>query len=179
MTNEPTAEQKEKGREVALKNLENPLFWKYATPKLVNTEQYGMLSKLAGADYQNTLSQTPEQSVYEQLFYPQLVSEGGAITSPYLQKKSISIIQQSILMLKVEDLPKLIGTDKSIKEIYAEKYISELPEEKIKDIISSYMSFKTPNIATELLKMQENGAKNTLEKLLCESEEENNMPNAA
>lgn len=164
------SEKREKIREVALKNLESSL-WKYATPKLVSQEQYGMISKMAGADYQNTLSQTPDQNTYEQLFYPQLASEGGAITSPYLQVTSTKILQESVMSLKVEDVYKLMKLSKPMKASYQGKYISELDKEEIQSIVGSYMQNKVTDIVTELLGKQKQGISKGLEEILCEEEQ--------
>lgn len=163
-------EKKETAREFALKNLDSSL-WEYATPKLVTPEQYGQLSLLAKEDYNQIISKSPEQSLYEQLFLPQLASEGGAITSPYLQERSLRILQESILSLKVEDISNYFGLKKPIKSAYEDKYVSELDEEDSKVVIGSYMSVKASDIVAKLLGRNKQKISSGLEEILCESGE--------
>ncbi len=162
-------EKREARREFALMNLDSSL-WNYATPKLVTPEQYGQLSLLAKEDYNQTISKSPEQSLYEQLFLPQLASEGGAVTSPYLQERSLRILQESILDLKVEDIANYLGLKKPIKKDYKDKYISELNEEDSKVVIGSYMSVKANDIIAKLLGRNKQKISGGLEEILCESE---------
>jgi len=168
---EITPEQKEEFRELALKNLGGTI-WKYATPKLVTSEQYGQLSEIAKGTYAETISERPEQDIYEKLFLPQLAEEGGAITSPYLQKMSLKIIQESIQMLKVEDIYNFIGLETAMKEDYAGKYVFELTKEEVGNLVGSYMSFRTSDIVKGLLDKNKEGIKKNLEGILCESKEQ-------
>ena len=166
-----TLEQKEKSREVALKNVGGSL-WRYAIPELVTPEQYGQLSRIAKGTYAETISKTPEQEIYETLFLPQLAEKGGAITSPYLQEMSMKILQQSIMNLRVEDVYNFIGLKTAMKEDYAEKYVFELPKEEVENLVGSYMSFKTSDIVKGLLDRNKEGIKKNLEEILCESKEQ-------
>jgi len=167
---ELTPEQKEEAREVALKNLGSNL-WNYATPKLVTSAQYGQLSEVAKSLYPQLISQSPPNAELWRQLTPLLAKE-GAITSPYLQTVSAKILQESIAMLKVEDVYGAFGMDKSMKKDYAGKYVFELPEEEVKNIIGSYMNFRTFDIVKGLLDMNKQGIKKGLEGILCESEEQ-------
>ncbi len=158
-------------REVSLKDLEGSL-WNYATPKLVTPEQYGQLSKLASADYINTISQTPDQHAYERLFLPQLATEGGAVTSPYLQERSKKILQESVMSVKVEDIYNLVGLKEPMKESYKDKYVFELGEDEVKSIVSSYMGLKVTDIVSGLLGKQKQAVTKGLEEILCEGKTE-------
>ena len=160
-------EKKEKLREISLENLESSL-WDYATPKLITTEQYGQLSRLVNTNYMNIISQAPKQDIYEKLFLPQLVEEGGAITSPYLQVTSLKILQESLVSVKVEDIYKLVGLKEPLKDSYKDKFIYELSEDEIKSITGFYMSLKVNDIVSSLLGKQKQATTKSLEKILCE-----------
>jgi len=166
---ELTSEQKEEARGVALKNLDNLFI--YATPRLVTSAQYGQLSEMAQSLYPQLVSKSPpNQQLWERV--SPFLKDNGSIPSSYLQKVSAQIIQESVAMVKVEDIYGALGIDKAMKKDYAGKYVFELPEEEIGKLISSYMSFRTSDIVKGLLDMNKQGIKKGLEELLCESEEQ-------
>lgn len=162
------AEQKEKVRQVALKNLGSAL-WNYAAPKLISAEQYGSLAQSSEMFYQNTVTKAPEQNVYEQLFLPQLMKEGGAVTSPYLQSTSLKILQESLLSVKVEDAVKYSGV-KSVGEQFKGKYVSDLGEKEASQIVGSCMQYQTDEKVKEILALRQKSISSGLEKILGEKE---------
>lgn len=172
------AEKREELRKVSLMNLESSL-WNYAAPELITPQQYGNLSKMAQSIYPQLISKAPEQHVYEQLFLRQLASKEGAITSPYLQEVSAKIIQQSIASVKVEDIYKLVGLKKPMKESYQGKYVFELNEKEVQAVIGMYMQSKVTDIVSSLLGIQKQESVKGLEELLCEEENKEEMPKAA
>jgi hypothetical protein len=161
-------QRKEKQREVALINLESSM-WNYALPKLITSEQYGKLSEGSKQFYNQTISKTPEQSVYEQLFLSQLNSEGGAITSNYLQTTSAQILQESLLSVKTEDVMKYFKI-KNIKESLQDKYINELSEEEMQQIVGSYFQYKTDEKVKEILDLRQKSITKNLEELVSEKQ---------
>jgi hypothetical protein len=170
MANEKDA-KKEKDRAVALKNIESAL-WNYALPKLVTFENFGRLSEGAKEKYTALIQKTPSQEMYEQLFAPQLVNEGGAVTSSYVQNASAAIIQQSFAMLKVDDLTKYVGVKGSIKESYKGKYVADLDKKEIETLISYAMQFGINKKIVELVGDESKGIASGLEKIICEEPKE-------
>jgi hypothetical protein len=166
------AEQMEKQREIALKNLDSSL-WNYATPKLITSDQYGKISELANLKYETAISKSPEQSVYEQLFLPQLNKEGGAITSPYVQSASKAILEESFGSIKVEDALKYIGSSGNIKDSFKGKYIGMLQDKEGNNPLINYlMSYKTQDIASGLLGESKKMIASGLEEMLIEKPKE-------
>jgi hypothetical protein len=170
LTPEQKAEFQEKAAEVGKKNLESSL-WDYATPKFVTHEQYGQLANGAQAFYQKAISKTPDQHVYEQLFYSQLTNEGGAITSPYLQNKSAAILQESLFTLKVEDAVKYAGYNGEIDEKYKGKYVTEIDEKEAGQIVGSAIQYKTDGKVKEILELRQKNISKNLEEVLKPKEE--------
>ena len=161
-------EEKAKNREAALENLGGSL-WNYAAPKLITAEQYGGLSQASERFYFETISKAPEQNVYEQLFLPQLAGEGGAITSPYLQTRSLAILQESLFGVKVEDAVKYAGVEK-VGEKFKDKYVSDLSQEEAGQIVGSAIQYQTDNKVKDILALRQKGISEGLEKILSEPE---------
>jgi len=165
------AKKREEGRAVALKNIESGL-WDYALPKLITFENFGHFSEAAKRKYLEIIKGVPSKDVYEQIFLPQLASENGAVTSPYIQNASATNLQQSFAMLKVDDVVNYFGSKKSIAENYAGKYIADLDEEVAGEIIGRAMNYginkKVVELAGDESKMNVAG----LEKLVCEEPKE-------
>ncbi len=160
--------KEEKARDIAMKNLDSAL-WKYAAPKLITFEQYGKLSDASQSFYDEIIKKTPDQSIYEQLFYPQLANESGAITSPYIQNTSAKILIESIGSLKVSDLSKY-GYKGAIKESYKDKYVHQLDEKEAGMIIGSVMTMKTDGVVKEILDLRQKEISKGLESILAEKE---------
>lgn len=163
--------KREEGRAVALKNIGSQL-WDYALPKLVTFESFGRLSEGAKEKYAALIQKVPSQEMYERLFAPQLLEEGGAVTSPYIQNSSAAIIQQSFAMLKVEDIVKYVGAKGNIKESYKGKYVADLDKKEVGTLIAMAMSYGLNKKIVELVGDESKGIASGLEKLVCEEPKE-------
>ena len=126
MTDEKSKEKsKEELRaEMAMKNLKGSL-WNYAAPKIVTHSRYGEISDSIKYFYSNLIAKAPDQNIYNQLFLPQLMYEGGAITSPYLQNTSYAILQDDLLNIKIEDALGLMGYKGTLKKELSGKYVKD------------------------------------------------------
>jgi hypothetical protein len=160
-----------KQAEVAKKNLESGL-WNYAAPKLVTHEQYGQLAKGAEAFYLESISKSPDQLIYEQLFLPQLANEGGAITSPYIQNTSAAILQESLASLKIEDAVKYFQYKGTLKPELMGKYVRQLDKETASLIIGSAMQYKTDDTVKKILELRQKNISKGLEEILAAPEKE-------
>lgn len=163
--------KKEERRAVALKNINSQL-WDYALPKLISFENFGKLSRDAQQKYDALIQKVPSQEMYDMLFAPQLVSENGAVTSPYIQNSSLLNLQQSFAMLKVDDIVKYVRSQKSIKESYKDKFVTDLNEEEAKTFIGIGMNYGAYQQMIELGGDKLKGITSGLEKLVCEESKE-------
>jgi hypothetical protein len=162
------AEQKAKQREVALETIKSGL-WNYALPQFVTTEQFGKISELAKIKYQETLSKTPEQSIYEKLFLPALSDNTKSLNSHYIQETSSRILQESLLSIKIEDVMKYVNSEKTINKNYQGKYVADIKDDKVKlKIISSAISYTISDKIKELLGDSNKANISELEKIVCE-----------
>lgn len=162
--------KKEEGRNIAIKNINSSL-WNYALPKLVTFENYGKLSESAQRSYLSTVSKTPSQEIYEQLFFPQLASENGAVTSPYIQNNSALILQQSFTMLKVDDIANYVGL-KNIKSDYKGKYVADLDKKDAATFTSGAFQYLLNKKIVDMINGDSKEISSGLEKLLCEEKKE-------
>lgn len=165
------AKKREEGRAVALKNIESGL-WDYALPQFVSFEDYGRISESAKEKYNSLIQKAPSQDVYEQVFYPQLSHEGGAVTSPYIQQTSAAILQESFSMLKVQDILKYLGAKGNLKPAYKDKYVSELDKKEVGALISSCIQFRVNKKVADLFGEQSKAIAGGLEKMLTEEPKE-------
>jgi hypothetical protein len=156
-----------KGAEVSKKNLESPL-WDYASPKLITHEGYGQLAESAIGFYNEALSKSPDQHIYEQIFLPQLLSEGGAVTNPYIQSTSYKILQESLQLVKIEDAMKYAGVKEPIKAEYAGKYVHQLGKEAAGAIMHSALQYQTDEVVKKVLSSRQAQVSSDLEKMVCE-----------
>ncbi len=162
------AKTKERQREVALENLKSGL-WDYALPRFVTPEQYGQLSRLAEGKYQEILSKTPSQDVYEKVFLPALSNESGAVTSSYIRNTSAAILQESLQSIKIEDIMQYLESDKKIKDELKSNYIIDIKDDKIKfSLISSYISKAVNEKVKGLIDESNKNSISELEKIVCD-----------
>ena len=171
--NQEELEKKEEYRAIALKNINSQL-WGYALPKLISFENFGKLSGDAQQKYNALIQKVPSQEMYDLLFAPQLVSENGAVTSPYIQNSSLLNLQQSFAMLKVDDIAKYVGVQKDIKKSYKDKFITDLNEEETNTFIGLGMNYGAYQQMIELGGDKLKGITSGLEKLVCEEPKEEN-----
>lgn len=172
LTKEEIEKQKKDQRDAAMKIVDpKGNFWNYALPKLITFENFGKTAEIAKRKYNETISKAPDQTTYENLFYPQLATEGGAITSPYLQEMSFRILLESFSRIKVQDALGYLGSKKPVKKDYSNKYLFELPEEQRNTIISSCMNYRANEKDKELLSFENSAITSGLEKILAEPEE--------
>lgn len=128
---EPTKEEKEKAREVALANLKGSIS-DLAVAYLVNRgKSYGESGNRDIHDFVYNPAKSTEQG---QKFIDSLWEasrEDGELYSGNLSehriiKTAIGIVQNSIDDVKVDDLYDIMGSKVSIKENYKGKYLSDL-----------------------------------------------------
>ncbi|MFC1666179.1 hypothetical protein ACFLZF_00490 [Nanoarchaeota archaeon] len=166
-----TIKLKEGKRKQSLENLKVSDLWDYSLPKLVTSSQFGQLSELAKSKYDETLKKTPSQNIWEQLFLPTLSSGKGVINSPYIQETSVSILQESIASIKMEDVMKYLNSNKSIKGEYKGKYVGEIKDEKIApEVFGTYMSKAIEGKLNEILGYSTQKQISELEGVICEPE---------
>ena len=165
-------QKKELGRKYALDTLKGDL-WNYALPTFASPEQYGQLSKLVGAEYNEFLQKAPSQSAYEKLYLPELSNKGGAVTSPYLQETSARILRESVASLKVGDVLKYFGikVPAEFKDEDKDKFVFELDEEMRSTIINSYISYEVQEKMKGVLEYSRKAIKGNLEKILIGDKE--------
>lgn len=161
------AKKREALRKNALTNINSEL-WDYALPKLMTFENFGRFSEHAKVKYASKTEKAPSQFIYETLFLPQLASNRGAVTSPYIQETSAAIIQGSFMNLKVEDIYKYAGMKLNLKGDYKDKYVADLDEEEVQEIISGAMNYGLNKKISELAGDENKAITSGLEKLLCE-----------
>lgn len=161
--------QKKDERNAALKSLKLG-FWDYALPKLVTPAQYGQIAQMAEMKYKQTVLKAPSQDIYERLFAPQLLDDGQAITSPYLQNQSIAILQDAFMRITVQDALEYSGSKRTVKSEYAEKYISDLSEKQRQTIVGSCMTQTTNKKVADMLGEANKGITSSLEEIIAEPE---------
>ena len=162
-------EKASKIAEVANKNLKSSM-WNYAAPKFISHEEYGKLAEAGINFYNEAISKSPEQHVYEQIFLPQLQNEGGAITSPYIQSTSAMILQESLASVKIEDAMKYAGYKGSIRVDYAGKYVNQLDKKVAGSIIGSAIQYQTDETVKKVLASRQEQVSKGLESILKEPE---------
>jgi len=170
---EEEAKEMQENRDSALKSINaKGKMWDYALPKLATFERFGQLSELAKGKYLEAISQAPDQDTYQKVFFPQLASENGAVTSPYIQNASAQILQESFSRILVQDALDYLGLKGNLKGDYSGKYVSQLSEEDQGKIIGSCMTYTTNNKVQDLLGTANQSVASGLEEMLIESEEE-------
>ncbi len=163
----------EKRAEVSLKILNGDM-WNYAAPKFIGHAEYGNLAEHSNLFYYKVIGNSPSQEIYETLFLPQLMGEGGAITNPYLQNTSARILEESLASIKVEDALKFAGYTGNIKADYAGKYVNQLDEKVAGTIVSYALQYKTDELVKDLLSLRQKEIPKGLEKLVGEEEKKEN-----
>ena len=162
-------EEKELSRQYALKNIKSAL-WDYAAPNLITQQNFGMLSESAKGEYNELIKKAPSQDIYEQIYLPQLRKEGGAVTSPYIQDASSSILQQSFASLKVEDIVAYVGAKRDLAEKFKNKYVLDLDKETAQSLIGVGMQKGIYEKLGSIIKSDSNKLSKGLEELVCEPE---------
>lgn len=161
--------EEEKREEVAKLNLDTKnRLWDYASPKLITHEEYGGLANEAEAFYFKAISETPSDLAYKSLFLPQLLNEGGAITSPYIQKTSQLILQESLSSLKAENALSYCGYKGALGPSYSGKYITQLDPKIAGAIVGSAMQYQKDEIVKKILSSRQENIPKGLEQILAE-----------
>ncbi len=155
--------------ELSMKNLQGSM-WNYAAPEFITPAEYGNLANSSQALYAQSISKSPEQYIYEQLFLPQLAKKGGAITSPYLQNTSAAILQESLLSIKIEDALKFMKYEGKTNPEYAGKYVNQLDEKVAGAIVGSAIQYKTDGLVQGILDLRMKGISKNLETIIGEPE---------
>jgi hypothetical protein len=173
MTDKPTEKtEEEKKEEVAKAHLDKKnRLWDYASPKLITHEEYGNLANASEALYANAIIQVPTDHAYKLLFLPQLLKEGGAITSSYIQSASENILQNSFFDLKIEDALNYAGYKGSIKADYTGKYLNQIEKDKAHQIIRNAMLYQSDEVAKGILELRQKEIPKGLEKIIGGSED--------
>lgn len=184
MTNEykqTEKEQREKQREIALKNLKSPVLNSLAVSYFANknnaygeagdsaVEQYKYLPALQSKEGSEILTSYLMGSRQDGKRYSGNVSEYNLINN------SAKIIQESIASLKFSDVLELMGINKPIKNNYNNKYIADFAESKDKEtqevlagVIGGYIRYITDKGVSEALGDRTKDIKKSLETILTE-----------
>lgn len=162
--NEPTPEQREAMRQIAIANLNDNYICNIASAKLGSPNRYGtILSTLYG----KTIVQAPEQNAYEQLFLPDLASDEGSLTKQRLMTKAAKIIQESLGTVKVQDIFALMNSERNLKGQYENKYVTELSEEETANLINGYLTNMVNKGAESALSREREVVIGGLEQMFC------------
>lgn len=161
-------EERKKLRDTALKTLKLA-YWEYALPELVQKAQYGAdIPRLAEEKYSETVSKTPSQEVYDELFAKPLKSKAGAVTSGYLQNASIQILNQAFQNLTLKDILEYVGSKKALNKDYEGKYVSDLKDEEAGSIVNLCLTYTSKKKVAELIGSSTSRITSGLEEMLAE-----------
>lgn len=144
----------------------------YAASALMSHEQYG---RLVQGFYESTASKLPDEETYERLFAPALLTKGASINQGYLQERSEQLLTESLSVLPVADALNYTGVKlKELDEKYNEKYVFQLPEEEMKELIFSYLTnLSEETIAKKIIPARAKQRTGNLEKIFAKKEEKN------
>ncbi len=172
MTDKPIEKtEEEKNEELAKANLDKKnRLWDYAAPKLITHAKYGELADISEVFYRNSIIQVPTDHTYQLLFLPQLLTEGGAITSQYIQSTSQAILQNSFFNLKIEDALAYTEYKGPIRTDYAGKYLNQIDKEGAFRIINDAMLYQSDEVAKGILGLRQKEISKGLEKIVGEPE---------
>ena len=171
-------EQREKAREVALKNLRSPLANLAAAYFVQKNETYG---KAGGDAVYNFIYQPARGSNEGNAIMNGILQDssyglryGGSVSEAQIIGKSAEIVQQSIAGIKVSDAMSLMGSKAKIDPKYADRYVADLLSEESSDtekevaqaIMGSYGSWLTNSKVSEALNLSAKATVGNLEKIL-------------
>jgi hypothetical protein len=143
-------------------------------------EQFLYKPSIKGSDAYNLKTGEKSDLVYDSLLgsrqdgrrYSGQVSEYGMIQT------AASIVQESLLSVKVEDVMQLLGSSVTVKKGYEGKYLVDLlksenkeDKEVAQNLVGSYMAYITTTGVSKSLGMRAQGIKGGLEKLLGAGED--------
>lgn len=194
-TKKEIEEQKKKMREIALKNLKESNLLDLAIVYFANSEDsgYGRVDNDSvdeflygpaigsGAKAYNFESGEEFDLVYNSLLGSRQDGKrySGQVSEYDIIKTSASIMQNSLGVLKVEDVMSLFESDVKIKDIYKDKYLSDLAESKNKEeqetaqkLIGGYISYITAQGVSKSLEKRAEKIKGGLEKIVMEEDKE-------
>ena len=179
----PTPEEREKAREVALKNLGNSPLMDLAAAYLVNASgKYGEAGDSAIEQFKYFPAMQSEEG--SKLVMGGLLGsrqDGKRYTGNVSEYKIISdcaqIMQESLATIKVQDILDLIGSDVKLKEAYRDKYLTDLAEsgkdedkELVGKILGGYQTYFIDAKVAEALGERTKATKSGLEEILKEPE---------
>ena len=118
-----------------------------------------------------TINKSPDQDIYQQLFLPQLVNEGGAITSPYIQNTSLAILRESLEGVKIGDAIKYAGYKGDIKSEYKDLYLRQIDEKGKGIIMGSVFQYKADDLAKKALDIRQKNIPKGLEEIFAPEKE--------
>lgn len=171
-------EKKEAQRKEALENLKEDVYTDFAAVYFADVGDYGesVNSAMEQFKYLPALS---SGKIKEYLQESLIKSRGGKryagnISEMRLLQYGAEIVQESLSQLRVQDVLELMGSDKTVKEEYQDKYIADLASEENKELvqklIGSYQTYITDKKVSESLQERAKSIPGELEKILIEEE---------
>jgi hypothetical protein len=185
MTNEPTQEQREEVRKVALRSLgETPLMDLAAVYLIEQNGQYGE----AGSSAVEQFKYLPalQSSKGSKLILGNLLGSRqsnkrytGNVSEYNIIHNCAKIMNESLGAVTVQDILTLTGSNQTVSEKYKDSYISDLAQseneedkEIFKQVMGVYMQHFTDTKVAEALLTRAGANSKGLEGLVCEPEKE-------
>ena len=176
--NKQELEQREGMRKVAFDNLRNPQITSLAAIYLIDKtgqygdavnsamEQYKYIPSIQGSDGSSLIGNALLRSREDGMRY------SGSVTERSLIKNCAQILQESLLSLKISDIPLLLGLNGEIAtnhNIYLSDLASSEKEEDqklLQNLIGSYQAYLIDKKASEALEARSKAVGKNLESLL-------------
>jgi len=162
--NQADTEKNERLRQLALIRLQDPFYAGLTAAKFGTWQNYGEI--LEDIYTQTVSSGAPSPGAYDELFAKRLLN-GEAITDKSLQNDASQLMAVSIADAKVEDLMKLLGSEKDVSSAYQDKYVKELSEEEAQAMQGTYLRGIVDSQAAQALMVRQAQARSGLEDIFC------------
>jgi len=185
MVNEPTKEQREEARKVALRSLGETSLMDLAAAYLVEQNgQYGEAGNSAVEQFKYLPAlQSPEGS---ELILGNLLGSRkdkkrytGNVSEYNIIHNCAKIMNESLGAVTVQDVLTLTGSNQTVSERYKKSYISDLAQseneedkEIFNQVMGAYMQHFTDTKVAEALLTRAGANSKGLEGLVCDSEEQ-------
>ena len=169
MTESETNERQEE-RDYALNNLDDAYLTNLAIAGLTKAPegQIPEYGTIFSDIYKGTIAQAPNQETWRRLYVPELINDEGALSKHLLMGRARDIQRGALSKVEVADVFNRIGSDKTVKEEYQGKLISELDPESQQKMISLYFNEKIGQTAEAFISGRRQVNRSPLEEEFCE-----------
>ncbi len=141
-------QEREQKRELALIRLQNPFYRGLTAAKHGTWQEYGKLAEgvreATILGYSNGVDDEHAMA-YRELIEPRLMADNS------LQEEANELLMLSLRDITVQDVFKLMGSQKTPKKSYSTRYVSNLDEEEQKAVIGAYVGNLTDSVVAETL----------------------------